>query len=478
MVKSALITDYYELTMANSYYLLGMKDKIVAFDYFFRTNPIGGYSVFCGLDDLLDEIENFKFTESDIKFLESKKDFSKDFLNYLKDFKFSGEIYAFPEGSVVFPNEPIITVKGNVIECQILETILLLIINHQSLIATKANKIVNITKKRPVLEFGARRAHGKSAAVMGAKAAYIGGVSATSVVLADKLFKIPAVGTMAHSYVSLFDSEYDAFLAYAKTYPDNVILLVDTYDTLKSGIPNAIKLYHEYLKKKNKKVKGIRIDSGDISYLSKEARKMLDKNGMRDTKIIVSNSLDEDIIKSLDSQGAKVDTFAIGERLITSKSNPVFPGVYKLAATFDGKKMIPKIKVSNTLIKTTTPGFKKVYRFYDKNNMAIADVITLFDETITGSEEYLLFDPIEPYKEKLVKDFKAVCLTKKVFSNGKRLTKKQDIKKIRKYLENDLKTFWEEVKRSLNPHKYYVDLSKKLYDLKEKLIKESKIRND
>lgn len=473
-MNKTLLTDFYELTMAYSYFNEGLKDKKVVFDYFFRSNQSSGYSVFVGLEDLLDELEKFKFTKEELNYLESLNFFSKEFLNYLKNFKFTGEVYSFPEGSVVFPNEPIITIRGNIIECQLIETLLLLIINHQSLIATKANQIKNITKNRGFLEFGARRAHGVSAAIKGAKAAYIGGADASSLTYAGFVYDIPVSGTMAHSYVSMFDTEYDAFLNYAKTYPDNVVLLVDTYNTLESGIPNTIKLYNEYLKPLGKKVKGIRIDSGDIAYLSKQTRKMLDDAGMKDTKIIVSNSLDEKIIESLDAEGAKIDTFAIGERLITSKDNPVFNGVYKLAATYENNIEVPKIKVSNSLIKTTTPGLKKVYRFYDENKMAIADVITLFDEVIDPKKPYLLFDPIEPFKEKLVENFTPKLLTKKVFENGKRLHKRKEIDEIRKYVSEDTKTIWDEVKRTLNPHNYYVDLSKPLYDLKEKMIQDTK----
>ena len=385
MIKDlALLTDFYELTMANSYYNLGRGEEIAYFDYFFRSIPDnGGYAIFAGLEQLVEYIQNFKVTDEEIEFLKSKNLFSEGFLNYLKNFKFRGTIYSFKEGYPIFPGEPVITVKGPIIDCQIIETVLLLTVNHQSLIATKASRVVESAQGRVIMEFGARRAHSYDAANFGARAAYIGGVEGSSNTYTDYKLGIPALGTMAHSYVQSFDNEYDAFLAYAKTYPDDTLLLVDTYDTLRQGIPNAIKLHNEYLKPRGSYLKGIRIDSGDLTYLTKKARKMLDDAGLYETKITVSNSLDEYLIKDLINQGAQVDSFGVGERLITARSEPVFGGVYKLVAmeNKDGE-IIPKIKISDNVAKTTTPRFKQVYRFYDKNQKAIADVVTLHDEVI------------------------------------------------------------------------------------------------
>ncbi len=469
----SLMLDYYELTMANSYFMQGMKDTIACFDYFYRENPDdAGFAITCGLSDFIEYIKNLKFKEDEIAYLKGKKIFSDEFLKYLKDFKFTGDIYAIPEASVVFPNEPIITVKAPLIECQIIETYLLAAINHQSLIATKASRIVRCAHPALVMEFGARRAHGINAAILGSKAAYIAGVCGTSVTYSDYKYKIPALGTMAHSYISAFESEYEAFLAYAKTYPNDIVLLVDTYNTIKSGIPNAIKLYKEYLKINNLKLKGIRIDSGDISYLSKKARKMLDDEGLTDTKIIISNSLDEYIIKELKDQGAKIDLYGVGERLITSKSSPVFGGVYKLSAILKNDKLVPKIKISDTILKTTIPGFKKVYRFYDENGKAFADLITLFNEKIDPKKPYLLFDPVEPRKEKLVKNYKLRQLTEQIFKDGKLIYKQKSINELREYNILEIESLWDEVKRFTNPHKYYVDLSKDLYNLKNKMVDE------
>lgn len=470
-MEYSLMIDYYELTMANSYFSYGMKDTIACFDYFYRENPDNaGFSITCGLSDFISYIKNLKFSKDEINYLSSKKIFSKEFLNYLSNFKFSGDIYAIPEGSVVFPNEPIITIKAPIIECQIIETYLLSLLNHQSLIATKASRIVRAAYPSKVMEFGARRAHGVEAAILGSKAAYIAGVCGTSITYSDYKYKIPALGTMAHSYICAFPSEYDAFLAYSKTYPNDIVLLVDTYNTIKSGIPNAIRLYNEYLKKNNLKLKGIRIDSGDISYLSKKARKMLDDAGLIDCKIIISNSLDEYIIKELKEQGAKVDLYGVGERLITSKSSPVFGGVYKLSAIYKDGIQVPKIKISDTIVKTTIPGFKEVYRFYDEKDKAFADLITLQGEIIDESKPYLLFDPLEVRKEKLVKNYKLRKLTEQIFKNGKLVYKEKSITAIREYNITEVESLWDEVKRFTNPHNYYVDLSKKLYDLKNKMV--------
>ena len=409
MRKINLFTDFYELTMANSYFVEGKENEIVYFDYFFRTLPdSGGYAIFAGLDHVINYLLNLKFSNQEIKYLRDLKIFDEGFLEYLKNFKFTGDVYSFKEGSPIFPNEPILTVKGNIIECQIIETYLLTALNHQSLIATKAARIVEAAQGRSVMEFGARRAHGHDAANYGARAAYIAGAIGTSNTYAGYKYGIPALGTMAHSYVQSFPTEYDAFLAYAKTYPNNSLFLVDTYDTLGRGIPNAIKVAKDYLEPNGYRLKGIRIDSGDLTYLTKEARKLLDAAGMKDCLITVSNSLDEYTIKDLLYQGAKIDTFGVGERLITAKSEAVFGGVYKLVAIQDNEKIIPKIKLSDTVAKTTTPSFKQVYRLFDNKNKAIADLVTLRDEVIDGTKPYLLFDPDYIWKQKEITDFKEI----------------------------------------------------------------------
>ena len=473
-----LLIDFYELTMANSYFELGRQDEIAYFDFFFRAIPDnGGYAIFAGLEQLIEYIENLSFEEEEIEYLRSKKIFSEGFLKYLKNFKFKGSIYSFKEGYPIFPGEPIITVKGPIIDCQIIETALLLTVNHQSLIATKASRIVESAQGRIVMEFGARRAHSYDAANYGARAAYISGVDGTSNTYLDFIAGVPALGTMAHSYVQSFDSEYEAFLAYAKTYPNDTLLLVDTYDTLRQGIPNAIKVHKEYLEPRGSYLKGLRIDSGDLTYLTKKAREMLDAEGLTETKITVSNSLDEYLIKDLLQQGAKIDSFGVGERLITAKSEPVFGGVYKLVAIEKNGILEPKIKVSDTVIKTTTPGFKQVYRFFDKNDKAIADVVTLSDEVINTNEPYLLFDPDHPWKQKLVTDYTVEPMLTTIYDNGKLVYKKPTLDEIRETKKDQLSRLWVEVRRLEYPHRYYVDLSKPLWDLKQKLIQEhSKIK--
>lgn len=467
-----LLMDFYELTMANAYFNDGKHEEEAVFDYFFRRVPDeGGYAIFAGLEQIIDYLSNLEFDDQAIKYLESTNTFSEGFLNYLKDFKFRCSVYAFEEGMPVFPNEPIIVVKGPIIQCQLIETMLLLTANHQSLIATKTSRIVKQANGGVVLEFGSRRAHGYDAAIFGARAAYIGGVVGTSNTLADYMFGIPALGTMAHSYVQSFPTEFEAFKAYSLNYPDNAVLLVDTYDTLNEGIPNAIKVNNEVLKPLGKRVKGIRIDSGDLAYLTKQARKLLDDAGMTDCKITVSNSLDEYLIRDLISnQGAQIDSFGVGERLITARSEAVFGGVYKLSAVIKDDEVIPKIKLSNNPEKTTTPGFKQVYRFYDNKHMAIADVITVHDEIIDHSKPYLLFDPIYPYKQQLVSNFNAVPMLKEIFNKGKLVYQKPSLDEIRSLRARELKALWPEVKRIVNPHKYYIDLSEKLWDLKQRMI--------
>lgn len=384
-----MLCDFYELTMGNGYFVSGMKDKITYFDLFFRQIPDnGGFAIACGLEQVIDYIENLHFSREDIEFLRSKNIFDGRFLEYLENFSFTGDIFAVPEGTVVFPNEPIITVRAPAIEAQLIETYLLLIINHQSLIATKANRIVRAADGRAVSEFGSRRAHGADAAILGARAAGIGGCTATACTLTDQLYGFPATGTMAHSWIQMFDDEYSAFKTYCECYPDSVTLLVDTYNVLKSGVPNAIKAFDNVLKPKGFRPKGIRIDSGDITYLSKKARQMLDKAGYADCKIVASNSLDEFLIRDMIYQGAKVDLFGVGERLITSRSHPVFGGVYKLAAVEENGEIVPKIKISENVAKITTPHFKKLYRLYDKDSgMAIADQLCVYDEAIDDGIE-------------------------------------------------------------------------------------------
>ena len=472
--KLELITDFYEFTMSNGYLLKNMND-IAYFDIFFRNIPDkGGYAIVAGLEQIIEFIENLKFDEEDIEFLRSKNIFSEQFLNYLKDFKFSGDIWAIPEGTVVFPGEPLVTIKAPMIEAQLLETVLLLMINHQSLIATKTNRIVKEAGGRPVMEFGARRAHGTSAAIYGARAAIIGGAVGTACTLTAKKFNIPASGTMAHSWVQSFDSEYEAFKTYAEIYPEGCTLLVDTYNTLESGVPNAIKVFDEVLKPQGIRPVAVRLDSGDLAYLSKKVRIMLDKAGYEDCKICVTNSLDEYLISSLIKQGAKVDLFGVGENLITAKSDAVFGGVYKLAAIEKDGKIIPKIKISENIDKITNPSFKKVYRFYSKNtNYALADIVALADEEI-NENEYEIFDPQAPWKKKTLNNYYVKPLAEKIYNGGNLVYKSPTLSEIAEYKKNQLNTIWEEVKRLDNPQKYYVDLSKKLWDLKDNMLKNKK----
>ena len=469
--KLELVADFYEYTMANGYLNKNMKDRIAYFDVFFRKVPDeGGYAIVAGLEQIINYIRNLSFDEDDINYLKKQNKFSEEFLNYLENFRFTGDIWAIPEGTVVFPNEPLITVKAPIIEAQLLETMLLLTINHQSLIATKTSRIVKEAQGRPVMEFGARRAHGINAAVEGARAAIIGGAVGTSCTLSAKEFSVPASGTMAHSWIQSFDSEYEAFKSYAEIYPDDCTFLIDTFNTIESGLPNAIKVFNEVLKPRGFRPKAVRLDSGDLAYLSKKVRKILDEAGYEDCKICATNSLDEYLIKSLIEQDAKIDLFGVGENLITAKSDPVFGGVYKLVALEQDKKIIPKIKVSENTAKVTNPSFKKVYRFYDnKTKKAIADVIALADEKI-DEKEYMIFDPQNPWKKKTLKDYEIRELQEKIFENGKLIYKNPSLKEIAKYSKKELDSMWEEVKRIENPHKYYVDLSKKLWILKNNML--------
>ncbi len=467
-----LLCDFYELTMANGYFELGKADEISYFDVFYRKVPDGGgFAIAAGLEQVIDYVKNLKFTEEDISFLRSKKLFSEEFLDYLRHFRFTGDIYAVPEGTPIFPGEPIMTIRAPSVEAQFIETYVLLCLNHQSLIATKANRIVRAAQGRPVMEFGSRRAQGTDGAIMGSRAAYIGGCAATACAISDKMFGIPATGTMAHSWVQMFDTEYEAFESYCKTYPDNATLLVDTYDVLKSGIPNAIKAFDNVLKPLGIKKCGIRLDSGDITYLSKKARKMLDEAGYTECKIVVSNSLDEVIIRDLILQGARIDVFGVGERLITAKSNPVFGGVYKLVAVEKDGEIVPKIKISENPEKITNPHFKKVYRIFDnETGTAVADQLCVYDETIDGSEPLELFDPVQVWKTKTVTDFTAKQLLVPIFKGGECVYECPSIHEIRDYCKSQIMTLWDEVKRFENPHKYYVDLSRKLWDIKHGLL--------
>ena len=467
-----LLCDFYELTMANGYFELGKRDEIAYFDVFFRRIPDGGgFAIAAGLEQLIDYIKELKFTEEDIAFLRAKNVFSDEFLSYLADFSFTGDIWAVPEGTPIFPNEPILTVRAPAIEAQFIETFVLLCLNHQSLIATKANRVVRAAEGRPVAEFGSRRAQGADGAILGARAAYIGGCSATACTISDRDYAIPATGTMAHSWVQMFDSEYDAFVSYCKMYPRNATLLVDTYDVLKSGIPNAIRAFKEVLIPQGITRCGIRIDSGDITYLSKRARAMLDEAGLTDCRIVVSNSLDENIIRDIIRQGAKIDSFGVGERLITAKSSPVFGGVYKLVAKEKDGVVVPKIKISENPEKITNPHFKKIYRIYDnETGTAIADLLTVFDETVDASEPLELFDPVETWKKKTVTNYTARELLVPIFKSGECVYTTPHISEIQSYCKREVDTLWEEVKRFENPHRYYVDLSKKLWDIKHELL--------
>lgn len=473
-----LVMDLYELTMSYNYFKQGNKDEYVYFDMYYRKNPDnGGFSIFAGLQQLIECIEHLHFSEGDIKHLRSLNKFDEEFFDYLRDFHFTGSIYAVKEGTPVFPNEPLITIRAKFIEAQLIETLLLVTVNHQSLIATKANRIVREAKGRPVLEFGARRAQGYDSATYGARAAYIGGVAGTATVSAGMMFNIPVVGTMAHSFVQSFESEFEAFKAYALTYPDDCVLLVDTYDTLKSGVPNAIKVANEVLAPLGKKLKGIRLDSGDIAYLSKRARVMLDVAGLVDAKITASNSLDEYLIRSLLDQGAQLDSFGVGENLIVSRSAPVFGGVYKLVALEKNGKIIPKIKISENTEKITNPGYKKVYRLFEnETGKAIGDVIAFHDEEISSSHDLTIYHQSNIWKFKTIaaNTYSVEELQVPVFINGKRVYPEYTVEEIREYSNQQKARLWDEVFRLEYPHDYYVDLTKKLLDYKIKMLEEKR----
>ena len=476
-LNMTMLCDFYELTMGNGYFRNGYKDRITYFDVFFRRVPDeGGYVIAAGLEQLIDYIENLHFSEEDIAYLRGRNLFCEEFLDYLRDFRFTGDIYAIPEGTPVFPREPMVVVRAPSIEAQLIETFTLLTINHQSLIATKANRICRAAMGRTVLEFGSRRAQGADAAIVGARAAYIGGCAGTACTISDQLYGVPAGGTMAHAWVQMFDSEYEAFKTYCETYPTNATLLVDTYNTLKSGVPNAIRAFNEVLRPMGITKCGIRLDSGDMAYLSQEARRMLDEAGWPECQISVSNSLDERLIQNLFLQGAQIDMFGVGERLITAKSEPVFGGVYKLTAVEnENGEIIPKIKCSENVEKITIPHFKKVYRLYNRDNgKAIADYMTVYDETVNENEPLMLFDPYATWKTKNVCNFEARELLVPVFLKGKRVYQSPSLKEIQSYCKQQVDTLWDEIKRFDNPQTYYVDLSQKLWDIQQELLRKNR----
>lgn len=472
-----MLCDYYELTMGNGYFDHNMGDKITYFDVFYRQNPdMGGFSICAGLEQVVEYIQNLHFEPEDIEYLRGRNMFSEEFLDYLKNFKFEGDIWAIPEGTPVFPREPILTVRAPAIQAQLIETYVLLELNHQSLIATKANRICRAAEGRTVLEFGSRRAQGIDGAVTGARAAYIGGCAGTACAVSDTRYGVPAGGTMAHSWVQMFDTEYEAFKAYCETYPTNATLLVDTYNSLKSGVPNAIKAFNEVLKPLGITKCGIRFDSGDMAYLTRKARVMLDEAGWPECKITVSNALDERLITELLLQGAKIDAFGVGERLITSKSDPVFGGVYKLCAVENEKgEVIPKIKISENVGKITNPGFKRVYRLFDKETgMAEADYITLYDEVVDDTKPLEICDPEARWKTKVMDGFNAVELQVPVFKNGELVYKLPTLEEIKRTCAYGVSTLWPEVKRFDYPHQYYVDLSARLMALKDEMLKQGR----
>ena len=472
-INLTMLCDFYELTMGNGYFLSDRKDRISYFDVFFRRVPdAGGFAIAAGLEQIVSYIQNLHFDPEDIAYLRSRGIFDERFLSYLENFRFSGDIWAVPEGTPIFPGEPVITVRAPAIEAQLLETYMLLEFNHQSLIATKASRICRAAEGRTVLEFGSRRAQGIAGAVTGARAAFIGGCAGTACTVSDQIYGVPAAGTMAHSWVQMFDSEYEAFVHYCRTYPENAVLLVDTYDSLRSGVPNAIRAFDEILKPLGIKKCGIRFDSGDMAYLTKKARKMLDDAGWTECRITVSNSLDEHLIRDLIRQGARIDSFGVGERLITSKSEPVFGGVYKLCAVEDGDgKRIPKIKISENIEKITNPDFKKLYRFYDRETgKAEADYICLREETVADDQPLTICDPMARWKRKTMENYRAVELQVPVFRGGKLVYQPPTLNDIKAYCAKQIETLWPEVLRFENPHQYYVDLSDRLMALKDEML--------
>ena len=469
MENNTMMIDYYEFTMAQTYFDKGEQNKKVYFDVFFRKNPFnGGYAISGGLDNIIDYINNFKITEEDIEYLRKTRNFTEEFLEYLRTLRFTGDIYAVEDGTVVFPNEPVITVRANVIEAQLIETSLLNCFNHGTLVTTSAKRITTAAKDIPVMEFGARRGRGMDSAIDASKYAYIGGCCGTSNTKSAKKNDIPVLGTMAHSMISDADSEYEAFLDYAKSNPNNCVFLVDTYDTLRSGIPNAIRVAKEYLEPNGYKFKGIRIDSGDLAYLSKQARKMLDEAGFKDATICLSNGLNELTIKSLLEQGASVNSFGVGDNIAASKER--VGGVYKLVAVEQDGEVIPRIKVSEDAVKTINPAYKKVYRFYDKKTgYALGDVLALHDEAIP-LDKYTLINPFAEWKTTTITNYNLRELQVPIFIDGNQVYELPSIHERKEYCAKEFETIYPEIKRSDNPHEYYVDLSKKLLELKKRLI--------
>ena len=472
-LNMTMLCDFYELTMGNGYFHCGKDKQICYFDVFYRNIPDGGgFAIAAGLEQVVEYIRDLHFSEADIEYLRGRGCFGEDFLTYLRTFRFTGDIYAVPEGTPIFPKEPILTVRAPAIEAQLVETYILLVLNHQSLIATKANRVVRAAQGRTVLEFGSRRAQGAQGAILGARAAYIGGCAGTACTISDQLYGVPAGGTMAHSWVQMFDSELEAFKTYCRLYPSNATLLVDTYNTLKSGVPNAIRAFNEVLKPLGITKCGIRLDSGDMTYLTRRARKMLDEAGWKDCKISVSNSLDEYIIQDILAQGAQIDLFGVGERLITARSEPVFGGVYKLVAVEHPDGTVePKIKISENTGKITNPHFKKLYRLYGNDTgKAIADYLCVYDETVDDSKDLTIFDPEATWKRKTVYNFTARELQVPIFLGGKQVYTLPTLEEIRRYCAEQVDALWDEVKRFDNPHGYYVDLSQKLWDIKYALL--------
>ncbi len=468
----SMMMDFYEMTMANGYFKNGGENTQVAFDVFYRRNPDGGgFAIFAGLEQIIEYIENMHFREEDVEYFRAQNLFDEGFLNYLKDFRFHGDIYSFPEGTIMYPNEPFMTVIADLIDAQLIETSILTQINHQSLIATKARRIVRAAEGRFVSDFGARRAHNMDAATLGARAAFIGGVNGTATVSAGQSFGIPVNGTMAHSWIMYFRDEFDAFKRYAEVYPQSTVLLVDTYDVIHSGVPNAIRIAKEVLEPMGNRLKGVRVDSGDLAYLSKRVRKMLDDAGLTDCKIIVSNSLDEFTITSLLNQGAAIDSFGVGERLITAKSEPVFGAVYKIVAVNEGGEFLPRIKVSENVGKITNPGLKNVYRIYDENNQAVADMLALMDEEVDLSKPFRYIDPVKPWKQREFKNCTAKKLLKLYVKDGRRVENLPTLQEIRDYVKNQLSNeIWQEEQRFENPHHHYLDMTPNYYEMKMNLL--------
>ena len=469
-----MLCDFYELTMIQGYFANGYADRITYFDLFFRRCPDeAGFAIAAGLEQIVQYIQDLHFSQEDIAYLRRRGIFSEEFLDYLAQFRFTGDIWAVPEGTPIFPKEPIITVRAPAAQAQLIETFLLLSINHQSLIATKANRVVRAAEGRTVLEFGSRRAQGADAAILGARAAYIGGCHGTACTISDQLYGVRAGGTMAHAWVQMFDSEYEAFKAYVQMYPDNATLLVDTYDTLRSGVPNAIRVFNEVLRPRGITKCGIRLDSGDMTYLTTQARRMLDEAGWTECKISVSNSLDEYIIRDVLRQGAQIDLFGVGERLITARSEPIFGGVYKLAAVEENDgTIVPRIKISENVGKITNPHYKKLYRFFaNDSGKALADYLTVYDETVDDTRDLVIFDPDATWKTKRISNFTAKELQVPIFQGGKLVYDLPKLEDIRSYCAQQVNSLWDEVKRFDNPQTYYVDLSQKLWDIKYGLLR-------